>query len=293
MSKKISVIINCYNSEEFLSECIKSVLSQTYTNFEIIFWDNQSTDRSSNIVKSFGDNRIKYLLAPKHTTLGLARNLAAEHVSGDWIAFLDCDDLWSADKLETQMNLINSSTSELGIVYSRIKLINEGNCNTIMAKQYSTLIKQMRSHAEENVYNRLLKGNYIIFSSVLLKVEAFKLVGGIDSTLQQNEDYDLLIKVAQKFNAGCCEAHLTSYRVHSNNNSIKNNYLHFEETNKILSSLQPSPELESARRLNRTRQGLYLMTQGELFKGIGVIVRHGSFSAISQIVNKRLLSKLI
>nr|MCH9813328.1 glycosyltransferase [Campylobacterota bacterium] len=72
----VSVVINCYNSDTYLKEAIESVFNQTYQNWEIIFWDNQSTDRSAEIIKSYNDNRIKYFYAPVHTPLGEARNLA-------------------------------------------------------------------------------------------------------------------------------------------------------------------------------------------------------------------------
>ena len=79
----ISVIINCYNGEKYLREAIDSVINQTYQNWEIIFWDNQSTDSSKQIVTSYKDNRIHYFCAPTHTSLGEARNLAVEKANGE------------------------------------------------------------------------------------------------------------------------------------------------------------------------------------------------------------------
>ena len=72
----VSVIINCFNGEKFLNNCIKSILNQTYQNFEIVFWDNNSEDKSKEIVMNFGDNRIKYFSSKIHLTLGNARNVA-------------------------------------------------------------------------------------------------------------------------------------------------------------------------------------------------------------------------
>ena len=104
-SKKplISIIMNCYNGEEFLKHAIKSVLSQTYKNWELIFWDNQSTDNSFKILKKYKDKRIKYFYAKKYTTLYEARNLAIKKSKGEFIAFLDVDDLWLKNKLEFQI----------------------------------------------------------------------------------------------------------------------------------------------------------------------------------------------
>ena len=90
----VSIIMNCHNGEMYLSEAVESVLSQTYRNWELIFWDNQSNDRSSEIIKSCIDPRIYYHYAKEFTTLGEARNLAISKSQGKFIAFLDADDIW-------------------------------------------------------------------------------------------------------------------------------------------------------------------------------------------------------
>ena len=97
----VSVIMNCYNGEMYLREALDSVLSQTYTNWELIFWDNQSSDKSETIFLSYDDSRLIYFYAPQHTNLGKARTLAIEKTRGQWIAFLDVDDLWFPEKLDS------------------------------------------------------------------------------------------------------------------------------------------------------------------------------------------------
>ena len=91
---KISVIINCLNGQEFLNEAIESVLNQTYTNWEIVFLDNCSTDKSIEIVKNFNNDKIKIFKSDKYLVCGEARNLAISKATGEYIAFLDCDDIW-------------------------------------------------------------------------------------------------------------------------------------------------------------------------------------------------------
>ena len=114
----VSIIINCYNGETFLRECIKSVLTQNYENWEIIFWDNKSKDKSAEIFKSFNDKRFKYFYAREHTSLYQARNLAIKESSGELIAFIDTDDLWEKNKLELQIPLFEDS--KIGLVYSNL-----------------------------------------------------------------------------------------------------------------------------------------------------------------------------
>ena len=101
MSKEeplVSVVINCYNGERFLKKAIDSVYAQSYQNWEIIFWDNRSEDKSAEIFKSYNDKRFKYFYAKKHTSLYKARNLAIKESSGELLAFIDTDDLWEKNK---------------------------------------------------------------------------------------------------------------------------------------------------------------------------------------------------
>ncbi len=117
MSKSplVSVIMNCYNGEKYLTDSLNSLLSQNYSNWELIFWDNISTDNSKKIFDSYKDKRFKYYLATKHEILYKARNLAIKKTSGDYIAFLDTDDIWSKDKLSSQVELF--SDKKIGLVY--------------------------------------------------------------------------------------------------------------------------------------------------------------------------------
>lgn len=101
----VSVIINCYNSERFLREAIDSVIAQTFQDWELIFWDNQSTDGSVEIVKSYDDSRITYYYAPEHTNLGQGRINALEKANCEWVSYLDADDHWFPTKLEKQISL--------------------------------------------------------------------------------------------------------------------------------------------------------------------------------------------
>lgn len=121
----VSVIINCYNGEKYLREAIDSVIAQTYTNWELIFWDNQSTDGTAEIVKSYKDDRIRYFYAPEHTPLGEARNLAMKETKGEYICFLDADDLWVNTKIELEL-LTFRKDSSIGVVYTNY--LTYGDC---------------------------------------------------------------------------------------------------------------------------------------------------------------------
>ena len=101
----VSIIMNCHNGETFLREAIKSVLNQSYKKWELIFWDNNSTDKSAQIFKSFKDKRLKYFFRKRKVSLYESRNSAIKKAKGEFIAFLDADDLWCSNKLFLQKKI--------------------------------------------------------------------------------------------------------------------------------------------------------------------------------------------
>ncbi len=107
--KKVSIILNCYKGEKYLKDALISIINQSYTNWELIFWDNRSNDNSKNIFKSFKNKNFKYFLAKKHTSLYEARNLAIKKASGEYLGFIDADDMWDRNKLLKQVKLFKDN----------------------------------------------------------------------------------------------------------------------------------------------------------------------------------------
>src|SRR3989304_6187690 len=101
---RVSIIMNCLNCAKYLREAIDSIYAQTYKDWEIIFWDNASTDDSAVIAGNY-DGRLRYFRDEEVVPLGKSRNLAMEKAGGEYIAFLDCDDKWMPEKLERQIPL--------------------------------------------------------------------------------------------------------------------------------------------------------------------------------------------
>ena len=117
----ISVIINCRNSQKYIKETIDSVINQTYKNFEIIIVNNNSTDNTKNIIFSYSDQRIKYFELNKSISLGAARNIALKESSGEFIAFIDSDDIWDKSKIEQTLKEFQNN---IGLVYSDVVYFN-------------------------------------------------------------------------------------------------------------------------------------------------------------------------
>lgn len=285
----VSVIINCFNGEEFLREAIDSVLAQTYTHWEIIFWDNQSTDATAEIVKSYTDSRIRYYYAPNHTPLGEARNLAVEKAKGEYINFLDADDIWMPNKLEEQIKLIEPGVCE--VVYSPFEIYfsNRNKKNKRMLSYYQNLYKP---DPHKTTYQNLLFSNWIIFSSVIFNKSLFVKVGGVNSSFKQNEDYDVLLKCSLQTKFRVALNTKIYYRVHTNNNSLKNGDVHIYEMRTIFSQLPFSVDLEEAKAINEARFAIYLWRKRQFATSMLHICKLCRLKALVKIIYNRFFKHL-
>ncbi len=148
INEMVSVIMPAYNSEKYIFDAVKSVMRQTYENWELIIQDDFSTDGTvKNAEKAAGkDQRISIAESKKNSGVAMARNTAIEKARGRYIAFLDSDDLWEAQKLEKQLEFMKQNTCALS--YSSYKFINEDglsknnrNARIIMEAGYTALLK--------------------------------------------------------------------------------------------------------------------------------------------------------
>ena len=120
----VSIIMPNYNSEKYVGDTIKSVLAQTYQNFELLFVDDCSTDNSLEIVRAFEDERIKILQNEKNSGAAVSRNYALREAKGRWVAFLDSDDLWEPYKLECQIDFMVKNGYDF--TYTHYRVCNDG-----------------------------------------------------------------------------------------------------------------------------------------------------------------------
>ena len=123
MNSLVSIIMPSFNTGKYISDSIKSVLEQTYKNWELIIVDDCSVDDTDEVVKSFKDARIKYFKNQSNSGAAVSRNKALKEANGRWIAFLDSDDLWSKDKLEKQIRFMEDNNYSFS--YTNYSKINE------------------------------------------------------------------------------------------------------------------------------------------------------------------------
>ena len=201
----ISVIIPTYNREHFLKDAIESVLSQTYNNLELIIVDDGSVDNTQQLVQKFTDKRINYI-RQEHKGASTARNRGIQEVKGEYIAFLDSDDIWLPKKIEKQLKIFRESKLSPGIVYAGVQYIDS----------HSNRKKQRKlSNYRGKILRQLLRKNIAgIGSTILVKRECFKKCGLFDESLSSRVDLDMLIRICQHFTADFVPEVLCSIRVH-------------------------------------------------------------------------------
>lgn len=212
----VSVIMNVQNGEEYLREAMDSVFAQDWEDWELIVWDDRSTDSSAEIVHSYADPRLRYFLSPELTTLGRARQAALDHARGEWVAYLDQDDIWEPQKLRRQVEL-GSADPRVGLVYGRtLSFDDSGRQRDFDYKhEYEAL-------PEGDIFERLfIDACFIAMSAILFRRSALQRLGEVPSAIRTIPDYYMLLGIAQHHEARAVESVICHYRWHANNMTFR------------------------------------------------------------------------
>jgi glycosyltransferase involved in cell wall biosynthesis len=211
---KASVIIPCYNAEKYIGQAIESVLNQTYNNFELIIINDGSTDRSENIIKEYCllDQRIKYFSQP-NKGVSITRNIGINKSGGDFIAFLDADDVWEPENLEIKIKVLKEHPN-IDWVFSDMYLADEllNKTEVIEGGNDSDLLNSLLSRKGEAIHAP---------SNLVMRSACFKNSGvAYDANLSTSADWDFCIQLASKnFRGKRIPLPLWSYRVLENSMS--------------------------------------------------------------------------
>ncbi len=185
----ISVVIPVYNGEKTIRQTIESVINQTFSNFELIVIDDGSQDSTLDIVRSISDSRLKVFSFP-NAGLATSRNRGIQLASGDYISFIDADDLWTGNKLEAQLKALLDNP-QAAVAFSWTDCIDESG-QFSRRGNYTTV--------SGNVYAQLLLTDFIENgSNLLIRSEAFKKVGYFNESLPAAEDWDMWLRLAVNY----------------------------------------------------------------------------------------------
>ncbi len=234
-SPKFSVIIPTYNYGHYLAEAIRSVLDQTFLDFEVIVVDDGSADNTSQVVADYGD-AVQYIYQ-ENRGYAAARNLAIRHSSGELIAFLDADDAWLPQKLELQAAYLDRHP-EVGVV--------SANCYYMDAQGNITGVMPGKPQATGWIFERiLLTGNFIAMPTVGIRRQCFETSGLFDESLRTTVDWDLWLRLSRKFPFGYINQYLAKYRLHPAN-MHKQAHIKARDTLAIFDKLYSEPNLPSS-----------------------------------------------
>lgn len=195
----VSIIMPSWNTGEFIAESIQSVLNQTYTNWELIIIDDCSSDDTDQIIESFNDERIKYLKNEKNCGAALTRNRGLREARGEWIAFLDSDDLWSSDKLEKQIEFMKKN--DIYFSYHEYEKIDEESRPLNIYVSGPTIVTKRKMY--NYGYPGCLTFMYSAKKMGLVQIKDIK----------KNNDYAILLKLCKKADCYLLRENLAQYRI--------------------------------------------------------------------------------
>ena len=203
-SPKVSVIIPIHNGEKFLREAIESILDQTFPNFELIVINDGSNDSSVNIISSFTDSRIVCINNKTNTGLPRVRNQGLYVSRGQYIAWLDCDDISIPERLETQVKFLDEHP-QIGVCGAWVKIVGDGK-------------ETIARYPENPEYIRasLLFNNFVVNSTVMMRAACTREVGlRFDLSHHLSQDYGLWVRIPKPWQITNIPRVLTVYRQHS------------------------------------------------------------------------------
>jgi len=210
MSNKglISIIMNCHNGAAYLKEALESVIKQKYKKWELIFWDNDSTDNSAKIFKSFKDKRLKYFFKKKKVSLYESRNLAIAKTQGEFVAFLDADDIWLPNKLLLQIKKFNDP--DVGLVYGKYLKVNDFS----IFKRKQLIIKN--NLPEGYITNNLLNFYGVGLLTIILRKKFLKKKKIFKTEYNYLGDLDFVLRFSLKYKFAAVQEVIGIYRQHEN-----------------------------------------------------------------------------
>jgi len=198
---KVSILIPAYNRGYCLKDALDSVAAQTYQDFEVIVVDDGSSDETSQVVKSHPLD-IQYIYQ-KNKGVAAARNAGMAKMTGEYLAFLDSDDMWLPKKLEIQLDFLNRHP-EVDVLGTRCEVVGSSG---------ESLGKYKPTGFFTADFEGLLKANFLITSTVMMRTRILKDVGYFSEEIRSGEDYEFFLRVTLKGRAGYIEDALTKYRI--------------------------------------------------------------------------------
>lgn len=260
---KISIILTSFNHEKFIREAVDSVLNQSFTDFELIIWDDASSDNSWHLIQQYSDPRIKALrnVEQKRGIWGINKAIS-EVARGEYIAIHHSDDIWELDKLEKQVAFLES-TPKIGAVFTNALAIAEDGSPLADAKHfYANIFDQPNRTRHEWLRFFFTRGNALCHPSVLIRKACYENCGLYRYGLGQVGDFEMWIRLCLKYEIHVMSENLVRFRVRDNEVNTSGNRPETRirsayELYKLLDNYKKIASLEEMRRIfpNADRYG--------------------------------------
>lgn len=210
---KLTVLMAVYNGERFLREAIESILCQTFCDYEFLIIDDGSRDGTKDIISSYQDKRIRFVQNEKNLGQMETLNLGIKLSKGQYIARLDQDDRSLPERFEKEVGIMDR-LNDIGLVYSNSFIVDENG-----KRKSKTSFDYARPY-RSFVFDKLLRRNFIPGNTVMIRKSIFEDVGLFSPAYQQSAEYDLLLRLTQRYKVDFIDEPLAEYRVHRGNSSL-------------------------------------------------------------------------
>jgi len=214
MKPKVSINLCCYNGENYVREALKGIVGQTYKDWELVFINDGSTDATESVVFKFKEQGYPIIYHyQENKGLGASRNEALRHSQGEYIAFLDHDDVWFPRKLEKQVSVIESNP-DIDFIYT--------NCYKKMGNSNKKFLEFKKRQPEGHVFRSFLQYYPVVLATSMVRAKVLQELDPLfDDKLGLCEEYDVFMRILYKSKAAYIEEPLAIYRVHQEMSSIK------------------------------------------------------------------------
>ncbi len=254
---QVSAIITTFNRSHFLPAAIESILGQTFADFELLIFDNESKDATGDVVASYSDPRIRYV---RHPAMGISpqRNLAVKEARGDYIAFLDDDDVWLPNKLALQLAALKAAGDECCLAYGMYSFFDEnGVYGTFDSKMEGKILRDLLAETD---------GFCGSASNPMLRRRAVLDVGGYPDDVLSGEDYYLYLKLARKWSVAKVATPVVNIRQHQGPRLIGRLDARIALEERILAEFGPEMDDNCRRRYLKKIGGKYVRF-GDIARG--------------------------
>lgn len=209
---KISIITASYNYQDYIKETIQSILDQTYQDWELIIIDDCSSDNSVNVIKSFQDDRIKLFVNEKNLGLATTVKRGIENSTGEWIAFLESDDIWEKDCLEKRVE-IAKKYPDIGLIFNSVEMFGEQKKLNRLKNVIEANVKKLKKNTfPTNIFKQIIYFNIVLtFSAAMINSN---IILATNTTVDKELDWWMFIHLARNYDVYYIPEQLTKWRMH-------------------------------------------------------------------------------